>query len=92
MRQGRMRVAVLLSGRGSNLQALIDACRDPGFPAGIALVVSNRAGAYGLERAADAGIPARALRYALIAVHYRQGLDASDASLAAAAAAVAAPS
>ncbi len=35
-----------------------------------------------------AGIPARALRYALIAVHYRQGLDASDASLAAAAAAV----
>jgi phosphoribosylglycinamide formyltransferase 1 len=63
MRQGRMRVAVLLSGRGSNLQALIDACRDPGFPAEIALVVSNRADAYGLERAADAGIPARTIEH-----------------------------
>ncbi len=41
-----------------------------------------------VEDVIAAGIPARALRYALIAVHYRQGLDASDASLAAAAAAI----
>lgn len=53
----RLRLGVLISGRGSNLQALIDACRDPGFPAEIALVISNRADAGGLERAASAGLP-----------------------------------
>jgi phosphoribosylglycinamide formyltransferase-1 len=52
----RKRTAVLISGRGSNLQALIDACRDPSFPAEIVLVISNVAGADGLARAADAGI------------------------------------
>ncbi|MBT3395757.1 MAG: phosphoribosylglycinamide formyltransferase [Alphaproteobacteria bacterium] len=50
-------VVVLISGRGSNLQALIDACADPGFPAHIVRVISNRPGAKGLERAAQAGIP-----------------------------------
>jgi phosphoribosylglycinamide formyltransferase-1 len=49
-------LAVLISGRGSNLQALIDACREPGFPARIALVASNVPGAPGLDRAATAGI------------------------------------
>ncbi|CAA7613689.1 phosphoribosylglycinamide formyltransferase [Magnetospirillum sp. SS-4] len=53
----RRKVGVLVSGRGSNLQALIDACADPAYPAGIALVISNVAGAYALERAAKAGIP-----------------------------------
>jgi phosphoribosylglycinamide formyltransferase-1 len=48
---------VLISGRGSNLQALIEACAEPGYPAEIALVVSNRAEAAGLGRAAAAGIP-----------------------------------
>lgn len=52
----RLSLAVLISGRGSNLQALIDACAAPDFPARIALVISNRPGAYGLERAAAAGI------------------------------------
>jgi len=52
------KVAVLISGRGSNLQALIDACKNPSFPAEIAVVVSNVPTARGLAIAADAGIPA----------------------------------
>jgi phosphoribosylglycinamide formyltransferase-1 len=52
----RLALGVLISGRGSNLQALIDACADPAFPARIAVVLSNRADAGGLERAAAAGI------------------------------------
>ena len=52
----KLRVAVLISGRGSNLQALIEACADANFPAQIVLVISNVAGAQGLERAREAGI------------------------------------
>ncbi len=52
----RMRLGVLISGRGSNLQALIDACQDPATPAEIACVISNRPGAKGLERARRAGL------------------------------------
>ena len=52
----RLKVAVLISGRGSNLQALIDACGRPEFPAEIRLVISNDAAAGGLARAAGAGI------------------------------------
>jgi len=51
------KLAVLISGRGSNLQSLIDAMASPSFPAEIALVISNRPKAQGLERAAKAGIP-----------------------------------
>ncbi|MBQ1521066.1 MAG: phosphoribosylglycinamide formyltransferase, partial [Clostridia bacterium] len=51
-------IAVLVSGGGTNLQALIDAEGRGGLPHGsIALVVSNKAGAYALERAKNAGIP-----------------------------------
>lgn len=53
----RLKVGVLISGRGSNLQALLDAAADPSFPAEIALVLSNKADAFGLERAARAGVP-----------------------------------
>jgi phosphoribosylglycinamide formyltransferase-1 len=53
-----LRLAVLISGRGSNLQALIDACKSPAYPADIAVVISNTPDAQGLERAANAGIPA----------------------------------
>ncbi len=49
-------MAVVISGRGSNLQALIDAGADPTYPAKIVLVVSNVPGAAGLDRAAAAGI------------------------------------
>src|SRR5688572_14016538 len=50
------RLGVLISGRGSNLQALIDAIADGRLDARIAAVISNRSGAAGLERAAAAGI------------------------------------
>ena len=53
----RLKVGALISGRGSNLQALIEAAGDPAYPAEIATVVSNRADAAGLARAAAAGIP-----------------------------------
>ena len=51
-----MTLGVLISGRGSNLQAIIDAVADRRLPATIAVVISNRAGAAGLQRARDAGI------------------------------------
>lgn len=54
----RLRVAVLISGRGSNLQALIDACSHSDFPAAIVAVISNKPDAFGLERARRAGLPA----------------------------------
>ncbi len=50
-------VGVLISGRGSNLQALIDAAKAPDYPAEIVLVISNVPGAGGLTRAEAAGIP-----------------------------------
>jgi phosphoribosylglycinamide formyltransferase 1 len=53
----RKRVAVLISGRGSNMAALITAAKDPGYPAEIVLVISNRPDAAGLSLAAGAGIP-----------------------------------
>tara|TARA_Y100000588_G_scaffold192747_1_gene206743 strand:- start:56 stop:703 length:648 start_codon:yes stop_codon:yes gene_type:complete len=51
-----LRLAVLFSGRGSNLLALIDACREPGFPAVIVHVISNNHDAQGLTHAREAGI------------------------------------
>lgn len=54
----RLRVGVLISGRGSNLQALIEACTDPAYPAEIVLVISDRREAPGLGIADAAGIPA----------------------------------
>ena len=52
----RLRVAVLISGRGTNLQALIDACAKDDFSAEIVRVISNNEGAFGLERAQAAGL------------------------------------
>jgi phosphoribosylglycinamide formyltransferase 1 len=52
----RRRVAILISGRGSNMVSLIEAARAPDFPAEIRLVLSNRPDAVGLARAAEAGI------------------------------------
>jgi phosphoribosylglycinamide formyltransferase-1 len=49
-------IGVLISGRGSNLQSIIDAVADGRIDARIALVISNKADAYGLERARNAGI------------------------------------
>ena len=57
----RKRTAILISGRGSNMEALIEAARDPQYPAEIVLVVSNRPEAPGLETAQKAGIPVIAI-------------------------------
>src|SRR6202045_3732082 len=61
MEMPRLRLGVLISGRGSNLQALIDACATPAYPAEIVCVVSNIAGVEGLDRAKRAGIPAHVI-------------------------------
>lgn len=57
----KKRLVVLISGSGSNLQALIDACNAQALNAEIVAVFSNKADAYGLIRAQQAGIPALAL-------------------------------
>ncbi len=57
----KRRVGVLISGRGSNLGALLTAARDPAYPAEIVLVLSNQPSAAGLGLADAAGVPARAI-------------------------------
>lgn len=57
----RARVGVLISGRGSNMEALIDASRAPDCPYEVVLVLSNRPSAGGLERARSIGVEARAI-------------------------------
>jgi formyltetrahydrofolate-dependent phosphoribosylglycinamide formyltransferase len=52
-----VRIAVLASGNGSNLQAILDACAAGTLPAEVVVVLTNRADAYALERAAAAGVP-----------------------------------
>jgi phosphoribosylglycinamide formyltransferase-1 len=58
---GRRRVGVLISGRGSNMQALARAAAAPGYPATIALVLANDPAAPGLGLARDLGLPAQAV-------------------------------
>jgi phosphoribosylglycinamide formyltransferase-1 len=60
----RKRVAVLISGRGSNMAALIEAAKDKNYPAEIALVVSNRPDAGGLATARAAGIATEVVDHA----------------------------
>ena len=69
-------VVVLLSGTGSNLQALIDSCAIKDSPARIRAVISNRADAYGLQRAKDASIDTRVLDHTAF-----EGREAFDAAL-----------
>lgn len=52
----KLRLAILISGRGSNMQALIDACQQPDYPAEIVCVLSNNPDAVGLQKASDAGL------------------------------------
>jgi phosphoribosylglycinamide formyltransferase 1 len=59
----RLRTAILISGRGSNMASLVTAARDPDYPAEIVLVASNRADAGGLAHAAAAGIPTAVASY-----------------------------
>ena len=58
-----LKVVVLISGRGSNLQALIDACGDPEFPAKLVLVICNEPQARGLGRAKAAGVPTKVINH-----------------------------
>ena len=69
-------VVVLLSGTGSNLQALIDSDDVKDSPATLRAVISNRADAYGLQRAKDAGISTRVLDHTAF-----EGREAFDAAL-----------
>jgi phosphoribosylglycinamide formyltransferase 1 len=72
----RARTAILISGRGSNMAALIEAARAPKFPAEIALVVSDKSGAGGLAIAKRAGIAT-----AVIDPKIYAGRDEFDASM-----------
>ncbi|MGS0738678.1 phosphoribosylglycinamide formyltransferase [Pseudomonas sp. GG8] len=69
-------VVVLLSGTGSNLQAMIDSFKGVDNPVRIRAVISNRADAFGLQRARDAGIEARVLNHKAF-----EGREAFDAAL-----------
>ncbi|NBF08524.1 phosphoribosylglycinamide formyltransferase [Pseudomonas sp. Fl4BN1] len=69
-------VVVLLSGTGSNLQALIDSAQTDDSPVRIAAVISNRADAYGLQRAKEAGIATRFLDHTTF-----EGREAFDQGL-----------
>ena len=71
----RRRVAILISGRGSNMAALVEAAADPDYPAEIVLVVSNRAEAQGLAFAAARGIPSAVVEHA--AYPDRESFDAA---------------
>lgn len=72
----RLKTGVLISGSGTNLQALIDAAKAPDYPAEITLVISNKAEAQGLERARQAGIPTHVISH----TDYN-GREAFDAAL-----------
>lgn len=79
----RRRIAILISGRGSNMRALVEAARAPDFPAEVALVLSNKAEAAGLAWARDQGLPVRHVDHK--AYGTREAFDAEvDAAVAAA--------
>ncbi|MGO9543722.1 MAG: phosphoribosylglycinamide formyltransferase [Rhodomicrobium sp.] len=73
----KKRVGVLISGRGSNLASLIEATREDGFPAEIVLVISNKAGALGLTRAAEAGIATAVIDHKPFKGQGREAFDAA---------------
>ena len=73
----RRRIAILISGRGSNMVSLIEAARSADFPAEIALVLSNRPDAGGLDRARASGIEALAVDHKAYSTResFEQALD-----------------
>jgi phosphoribosylglycinamide formyltransferase-1 len=76
----KVRTAVLISGRGSNLKSLIEAARAPDYPAEIALVVSNKEDAGGLALAREAGIATKVISHKVFGS--REEFDAAiDAAL-----------
>ena len=77
------KLAVLISGSGTNLQAILDACGDGRLDAQVAVVVSNKGKAFGLSRAREAGVPTEVmnLRKFMRAGGSREGFDAELADL-----------
>jgi phosphoribosylglycinamide formyltransferase-1 len=71
----KKRVAILISGRGSNMMALMEAARAADYPAHVALVISNRPAAAGLPRAAAAGVKTLAIDHQDYAA--REAFDAA---------------
>lgn len=71
-----LRLVVLISGSGSNLQSIIERCTEPGFDAEVVAVISNRPDVYGLKRAAKAGIA-----HALLDHTRFDGRESFDAAL-----------
>jgi phosphoribosylglycinamide formyltransferase-1 len=82
----KLKLGIQISGRGSNLQALIDACADKNFPAEIVLVISNVSNVEGLARAQRANIPTQTIPHknyesreafeaALDAAHHSAGVE-----------------
>lgn len=67
------RLVVLISGNGSNLQAILDACKSGELPASVVCVISNKADAYGLVRAKNSGV--EAVHFAKLANETRQEYD-----------------
>ena len=67
------RLVVLISGNGSNLQAILDACALRELPASVVSVISNKADAYGLVRAENAGV--EAVHFAKLSTETRQEYD-----------------
>ncbi len=67
------RLVVLISGNGSNLQAILDACKSGELPASVVCVISNKADAYGLIRAKNAGV--EAIHFAKLENETRQDYD-----------------
>ncbi len=59
----RSRILVLISGNGSNLQAIINACKSENYPGEVVAVISNKADVYGLTRAQEANIDAQVLSH-----------------------------
>jgi phosphoribosylglycinamide formyltransferase-1 len=68
------RFVVLISGNGSNLQAILDACKSGELPASVVSVISNKADAYGLTRAQNAGV--EAIHFAKLENESRRDYDA----------------
>ncbi|MFA6140778.1 MAG: formyltransferase family protein, partial [Hyphomicrobium sp.] len=80
MTHGKKRLAILISGRGSNMMSLIAAAREPDYPVEIVCVISNRPEAQGLFKASGEGLPTRAVDHKSFGA--RAGFEAAlDAAL-----------
>ena len=78
----RTRLVVLVSGSGTNLQALLDACADPAYPAEVVAVGADRDGILALERAELAGVPTYVLRVSDFATREEWDTAFADATAA----------